>query len=189
MVGPLVQHMGGEFGLQLADRVLRNHHGAALADELVNAVVDLPIQVIGPAGQYNHRQVLLFGQGQIFLTLFVNTRHVGVIFLIRRVGSGLYLFFRNGGKVPGQNVGHLPGEVLAPVQAHIVVDKLGVLQGGDVGVQHLRVIGHHRAVVVVVPQVLVQVVAHAGVEDGVWLHFQQGFDVAVHQLGGIAHRV
>ena len=189
VIGPLVQHVGGEFGLQLADGVLRDQHGPALTDELVNAVVDLRVQVVGPAGEHDHRQVLLLGQGQVLLALLVDALHVGVVLLIGGVGSGFHFLLRDGAEVLGQDVGHLAGEVLAPVEAHIVVDKLHVLQGGDVGVQHLGIIGHHRAVVMVVPQVLIQVVAHAGVEDGVGLLVQQGLDVAVHQLGRVAYGI
>ena len=62
-------------------------------------------------------------------------------------------------------------------------------QLGAVALQHLGVIGHHRAVVVVVAQVLVQVVAHAGVEDGVDALLAQPLDMAVAQLGREAGRV
>ena len=189
MVGPLVQHVGGELGLQLADGVLGDDHRAALADELVNAVVDFRIQVIGPAGKDDDGQVLLLGQGQVLLALLVDALHVGVVLGVGGVGSGFHFLLRDGVEVLGQDVCHLAGKILAPVEAHIVVDEFHVLQGGDVGVQHLGIVGHHRAVVVVVPQVLVQVVAHAGVEDGVRLLVQQGLYVAVHQLGRVAHRV
>ena len=78
---------------------------------------------------------------------------------------------------------HLADKVLGAVDAHIVVDELRALQLGAVACQHLGVIGHHRAVIVVVAQSFVQVVGHAGVEDGIHAHLAQGLDVAVAQLG------
>ena len=69
------------------------------------------------------------------------------------------------------------------VDAHIVIDKLLALQLGAVACQNFRVIGHHRAVIVVVAQTLVNVVSQTGVEDGIQVHLAQGLDVAVAQLG------
>ena len=41
----------------------------------------------------------------------------------------------------------------------------------------------------VVAELLVKIVRHAGVKDRVRAHPQQRVDVAVHQLGGVADRV
>ena len=82
-------------------------------------------------------------------------------------------------------------KILGPVDAHIVIDELRVLQAAPaVAGQHLRIIGHHRAVVVVLAQTLVDVIGHAGVENGVHAQLGQKFNVAVGQLrreaGGVA---
>ena len=62
--------MGVEPLHQMADGILRNDHCTAGADQLVDAVVDLRIQVVGSACQDDHRQMLLPGNFQIFCTLF-----------------------------------------------------------------------------------------------------------------------
>ena len=59
----------------------------------------------------------------------------------------------------------------------------------DVRLQKLGIICHDRAVIAVGRAALVQIVGHARIEDRVHALFQQVFDVAVHQLGRIAHGI
>ena len=76
------------------------------------------------------------------------------------------------------------------MRAHKIIDKRLALQLGAVCGQHLGVIGHHRAVIVVVAQALVKVIAHAGVKNSVYVwHFGQFFHMAVRQLCRVAHGV
>ena len=75
------------------------------------------------------------------------------------------------------------------METQVGVEVVHLAQGGDVHPQQVGVVGHHGAVVVVVRQVLVKVVGHAGVEDGVHPLLQQGHHVAVEELGRVAHRV
>ena len=113
---------------------------------------------------------------------------VGVVGGVGRLGRrrGLPL---GDGELLLHELGDALVKVLVPPQAHIGVQELGLLQGGHVGGQQLGVVGHHRAVVVVVADALVVVVGHAGVPDGVHPLLHQGLHMAVEQLGGVAHRV
>ncbi|CAN3960904.1 elongation factor P, partial [Dysosmobacter welbionis] len=52
VVGPLVQHRGGEFLHPVGDGVLRDDRGAGAGNQSVDAVVDLRVHVIGPACQH-----------------------------------------------------------------------------------------------------------------------------------------
>ena len=80
-------------------------------------------------------------------------------------------------------------EILAALEVEVVVDELRRVQLGAVALQNLGVIGDDRAVIMVVTQVLVQVIAHAGVEDRIHALLTQPADVAVGQLGREAGRV
>lgn len=80
-------------------------------------------------------------------------------------------------------------KVLRPVDAHIITDELFAFQLRTVAAEHLRIIGHHRTVIVVIPQTLVQVIGQAGVEDRIQMHLAQRMDMAVaefcRETGGI----
>ena len=82
-----------------------------------------------------------------------------------------------------------PREIVLPVNAHVVVDEIQPLQGRRVGGDYLRVVGHYRAVVMVVAHFFVEIVGHAGVENRAHALVDERKHVAVHQLGGEAHRV
>ena len=69
------------------------------------------------------------------------------------------------------------------VNAHIIVDKIDFAHRGHIRGDDLGIVGNHRAVVVVVAQLLVQVIAHAGVEDGFDALADEPIDMAVHQFG------
>ncbi len=113
---------------------------------------------------------------------------VGVVGVVGRLG-GRRLSLGGDAELLLHELGDALFKVLVPPQAHIGVQEPGLLQGGHVGGQQLGVVGHHRAVVVVVADALVVVVGHAGVPDGVHPLLHQGLHVAVEQLGGVAHRV
>ena len=59
----------------------------------------------------------------------------------------------------------------------------------DVGLDDLRIIGDDWAVVVVVADLLVEVVAEAWIENKIHVLLQQPFNVTVDELGRIADRV
>ena len=113
---------------------------------------------------------------------------IGVVGRVGRLG-------RRRGLPPGNaemllhELGDALFKVLVPPQAHVGVEEFGLLEQGNVGGQQLRVVGHHRAVVVVVADALVVVVGHAGVPDGVHALLHQGLHMAVEQLCGVAHGV
>ena len=87
-------------------------------------------------------------------------------------------------------VGRPLGKVLWPMQAEEggQIAHALLLQLRHVGPQQFGIVGYHRAVVVVVPGMLVEVVGHAGIKDGGAALFQQTDDVPVHELGRIADR-
>ena len=110
--------------------------------------------------------------------------HMGLVLGVGGVGSLLHLLLGDAAEILGQDLlRHLMDEVLRTVDADVVVDELLALQLGAVSGQHLGVVGHDGAVVVVVAQPLVDVVGQAGVEDGIQMHLGQGLDVAVAELG------
>ncbi len=190
VVGPLVQHAGRGLFPQMADRVLAHHGGALGGNQLFYAVVDFIVQMVGPPGQHQDGPSLGAGLGQHRLATLAHPCQVGVILGVGPGNGGPGL---GGGDVRPvflQNFGELFAKIRRAVDADIVVNKALSSQLGAACRNHLGVIGHHRAVVAVVALALVDIIAHAGVENGVDIRLGgQGVDVPVHQLGGVAHRV
>ena len=108
--------------------------------------------------------------------------HVMGVLVVGRAAGLPDLGFGDVGKMPPEDVVNLPGKILGPVEAHVVVEKQGLLDLRAVSGDDLRVIGHHRAVIMIVPQALVQIIGHAGVEYGVHAQLGEELDVSVGQL-------
>ena len=191
MVGPLVQHTGGELLHPVGDAVLGNHRSPVAGDQVVDAVVDLRVYMVGAACQHNNALTLTARLVNDLTALYPDLCHVRFVLRVGSIGCGLHLPLGDAAKVLGQHLlCHLVHKILGTVDAHIIIDELFAFQLRAVACQNLRVVGHHRAVIMVVAQALVHIVGQAGVEDGVQLHLAQRLDVAVAQLcreaGGIA---
>ena len=191
MVGPLVQHAGGELLHPVRDAVLGDHRSPVAGDQAVDAVVDLRVHMVGAASQHDDALALTARLVDDLAALYPDLSHVRLVLRVSGIGCGLHLPLRDAAKVLGQHLlCHFVHKVLGAVDAHIIIDELFALQFRAVSCQNLRVVGHHRAVIVVIAQALVHIVGQAGVEDGVQLHLAQRLDVAVAQLcreaGGIA---
>ncbi len=171
VVGPLVQDAGGEFFHPVRDAVLGDDRRAVPDDQPVDAVVDLGVHMIGPPRQHDDPLALAAGLGDDLAAPGADLGHVAGVFGVGRVRRLLDLPLGDAAEVPGQDLfGHLAHKVLGAVDADVVTDKLLALQLRAVAQQHLGVIGDHRAVVVVVPQALVDVVGQAGVKSlGRWM--------------------
>ena len=184
MVGPLVQHAGGELLHPVGDAVLGDDRRAVAGDEVVDAVVDLRVHMVGTPGQHDDAPALTAGFVDDLAALDPDLCHMGLVLGVGGVGSLLHLLLGDAAEILGQDLlRHLMDEVLRTVDADVVVDELLALQLGAVPGQHLGVVGHDGAVIVVVAQPLVDVVGQAGVEDGIQMHLGQGLDVAVAELG------
>ena len=154
-------------------------------------MVDLRVYMIGAACQHNNALALTARLVDDLAALYPDLSHVCLVLRVGSIGCCLHLPLGDAAKVLGQHLlCHLVHKVLGTVDAHIIIDELFAFQLRAVACQNLRVVGHHRAVIVVVAQSLVHIVGQAGVEDGVQLHLAQRLDVAVAQLcreaGGIA---
>ena len=67
MVGPLVEHVAGGLILQIGHRVLGNQNKAVVGDQVVDAVVDLRVHVVGAAGHHQNGAALGPGLGDVLL--------------------------------------------------------------------------------------------------------------------------
>ena len=185
--GQIVAQMQLLARLQLADRILGEHHHAQRADRLGNAVVDLGVDVVRTASQHDAAAVVFLHVRQGAQALLL---HVVLEDLVLGVGGldGLLRLL----------AGHVrPRELLHDALDHqLVVGQVEVrphvadalfAQFGHIGADDHRIVGHHRAVVVVVGVVdQVLLVAHARVENRLHALAEQPLDVAVHQLGRVA---
>ena len=189
VVGPLVQHPHREPLHVAAHRVLGDHRRPQAGDELIDAVVHFRVAVVGASRQDDDRLFLLPGLADNRLPLAPDGGQVVLVLLVGGVGSPLD--FPQGDALPvlGQYLRHLPGEVPPLVQPHVVGDEGDAAGLRHIGADDLRVVGHHRAVIMVIPQLLIQVVGHTGVKDGLYLLGNEGLHMAVHQLGGEADGV
>ena len=191
MVGPLVQHTGGELLHSVRDAVLGDHRSPVAGDQVVDAVVDLRVHMVGTACQHDDALALTARLIDDLAALYSDLCHVCFVLRVGSIGCGLHFPLGDAAKVLGQHLFcHFVHKVLGAMDAHIIIDELFALQLRAVAGQNLRVVGHHRAVIVVIAQAFVHIVGQAGVEDGVQLHLAQRLDVAVAQLcreaGGIA---
>ena len=173
----------------VAHHILGDHGGAQAGDQLVDAVVDLRVQVVGTAAQNDDRQLLAPCLGDHLVALPVDAAHVRAVLVIRSFGRFLHLVEGNSLKVAGKDLMELHREIVPAVNAHIIVDKGQPIERRHVCGDHFRVIGHNRAVVMVVPQLFIEVVGHAGIENRLHAAVHQFEDMAVHELGREAHGV
>ena len=88
-----------------------------------------------------------------------------------------------------QDGGHLPGEEPAAVDTDVIADEVDFLHPGHVGSDDLRVIGDDGAVVVIVAELFVDVVTHAGIEDRLRALCDQVIHMSVDQFGREAHGI
>ena len=183
MVGPLVQHRGGELLHPVGDGVFRHHRRAETGNQGVDAVVDLRVHMVGTARQHDDAAALRPGLVDDALALLADQGHMVGILSVGRVGGFLHFALGDIREIVPQSGENLLGKVFGPVEAHIVVDKLGILNLRAVTGNNLRVVGHHGAVVVVLAQALVDVIGHAGVENSVQAQLGEELNVAVGQLG------
>ena len=156
------------------------------ADQLMDAVVDLRVDVVGSAGKDDD---LLSGVPRLPDDLFALCHNVFPVLLQRRKAvfqRRLHLLF---GGIAAEHGGQGLYYVAAAVQVEERVQEIVVVQLFAVRHKQFRIIRHHRTVIVIVRIALVDVIAHAGVEDEVHALFQQALDMTVCQLRRIAHRI
>ena len=189
MVGPLVQDGGLELLLVPADGVLADDGSALPDDELVNTVVDLRVNVVGAARQHNDAAAFPAGLRNDLGALVAQLLHVAGVLVVGRINGFVHGLPVQPREIMVQRLLEFLVEILAALEVEVIVDELRRLQLGAVALEHLGIVGHDGAVIVVVAQVLVQVVAHAGVEDRVHALLTQPVNVAVAQLGREAGRV
>ena len=150
VIGPLVEHAGLEGRFLLADAVLADDRRTAGADQLVDAVVDLRVHMIGPSRQHDNGFMFLSGLLDDGISPGPHLGKIAVVFLLSGFQCFLHLFQGDTGEVFLQNGGHFMGEIFWPVQADVIGDEHHIGRQGHIAADHFRVIGHHRAVVAVV---------------------------------------
>ena len=108
------------------DRVLGHDHRAEFAHQLIDAVIDLRIGVIGTAAQQDHRQTLRARVGQHSLPLGAHTVHVVRVGGVGRVDRGAHLAHRQVGEVLVKHLRKSLSEILRAVYAQIIADATDI---------------------------------------------------------------
>ena len=146
--------------------------------------------MVGAAGQHNNVAVLRAGAGNDLGSLGAHLGHVVLVLIIRGINGGMYFLNRDAGEILVQNGREALGKVLAAGQVDVIINELGIFQFRAVADQNFGIISNHGAVIMVIAQVFVHIVAHAGVEHSVHAHLAQFGNMAVAELcreaGGIA---
>ena len=173
--------------LQFADGILGEHHHAQRADGFGDAVVDFGVDVVGAAGEHDAAAVVLLHVGERGQALLLHVVLEDLVFGVRGLDCGFD--FLTGHVGPGELFENAVDHelVVGEIEVRVHVAHAVLAQFGHVGADDERIVGHDRAVVVVVRvghEVLL--VAHARVEDGLDALVEQPLDMAVHQLGRIA---
>ena len=204
VVHPLIDHADRALGLHLVrDGVLRQHGETKAVDQLGNRVVDLGVVVVGTASQHDAVTARLLDPVEDLVALAVH--------LLLELEVGLPGLIDSGVDLGARDVLTLAAAlallriglallrddfVQAALERLLVVVRDEGCQVLDRGVgelvhvelQRLRVAHHDRAVVVVGGTVvLLALPAHAGHPDEVRVLLQQVHDVAVGELGRVAH--
>ncbi len=204
VVHPLVNHANGPLGLHLVGHgVLRQHGEAKAVQHLGNCVVDLAVVVVGAARQHDAVGVVLLYPAQGVVTGLVHGLLEGLVLgpccvhgLVHlapgqvRAGEAAVAGLRVRLALRLQNLEQALLQVVLLVVRHEGVQVLHVGGGQLVNVQAQRLrVAHDDGAVVVVggTVVLLALPAHAGHPDEVRVLLQQVHDVAVGELGRVAH--
>ena len=182
MVSPLVEHMGLERVDARRHHVLADDRHVKAGDQLVDAVVDLGVDMIGSAGEDKNLFALLFGLGNDLVTLAAHLFHVVIIFVIRLFGGDAHLVERQIGEVERQPLICLFGEVLGTVDTKVFLDKVHLADVLHIILDDLGIVRDHRTVVVVVAEVFVKVVGQARIKNILDAVVDQLLHMPVHQL-------
>ena len=108
MVGPLVQHAGGELLHPVGDAVLGDDGCPVAGDQPVDAVVDLRVHMVGPARQDDDPLALPPGLVDDLGALGPDLGHVPGVLGVSGVGGRLHFLLGDAAEVLGQDLpGHL----------------------------------------------------------------------------------
>ena len=168
--------------------VFADDDGAKALHKAVDAVIDLWVDVVWATGEDDDRQLVDAG---VLDRLVGEGLELVVVAALRCVGS--VEGFADLAAVCAETLGEVLGELL--FHEFFIVDAVEteevflLVDLADVGLDDLRIIGDDWAVVVVVADLLVEIVAEAWVENKINVLLQQPFNVAVDELGRIADGV
>ena len=150
-------------------------------------MVDFGVDVVGTAGEHDASAVVLFHIGKRGQTFLLHVMLEDLVFGIGGLDRGFGLFAGHVGprKLFDDAVNH--ELMVGKVEVRVHVTHVVLAQLRHVGADDERIVGHNRAVVMIVRvghEVLL--VAHARVEDGLDALVDQPLDMAVDQLGRVA---
>ena len=192
MVHPLIQHADRPVDvISVSYRGLRQHCKTERRNHLVDAVVDLRIQMVRSSRQNDGILVILFDIIDDFIRFFPNIFFKCLIF--RSGGRHGGLHFRS----PDTHARQLFGQTLHQTLVIIIrqkrMDQLhspGFQFIVHIAGDDLRIHGYDRAVIMIVcPLVLDELIINARIENPLYAGFDERFDMAVHQFRRITRRI
>ena len=173
--------------LQFADRILGEDDHAERADGFGDAVVDFRVDVVGASGKHDAAAVVLLHVGEGFEAFLLDVVFEDLVFGVGGLDSSFGLFAADARpcELLDDTVDH--ELVVGEIEVRVHVAHAVLAQFGHVGADDERIVGHDRAVVVVVRVGHeVVLVTDARVEDRLHALVEKPFDVAVHELGRVA---
>ena len=189
MIGPLVEYANRPRKLaHVADSVLWQNHHIVGSDHLINAMVDLGIQVVRSAGKYDGFFVMLSGVRDGAFSLRLDITLEGLLFRAGREDRLLDLMFFD--SLVFENLIQTRHQTFVLVIRDERMREFYPVFGEDlvhvIG-DDLRISGDNRAVIVVLRVLGLQLlIIDARIKDPLFAHLYQSLDVPVHQLSRIA---
>ena len=186
MIGPLVEYSEFWSVSKLCDAVLGDYSHSETCYKLVDTVVDFLVDMVWSAGEDDYLAVFLSCLTDYVISL---CRYIAVeavesfkclIDSRRNLAFDVELF---------QCIFHYLYNVLSDVEVHIRMNEIFIVEARIISEQKLGIVCNDRAVEVVIAFSLVEVIAHAGIENEVCTFVEQILDVTVCKLCGVANSI
>ena len=184
MVSPLVEYSELRSTCKVSDAVLSDNSHAETCNELMYTVIYLLIDMIRSAGEDDYMTLFSSCLFDYLSCLVCNVGMVAVESLVSSINSSrdasLDVVFL-------QHFTHYSYNVLFDIEVEIRVNEVLVIESCIVSEEKLRIISDYRAVEVVIASALVDIVAHAGVENEVYALIEKILDMSVRELCRVAY--
>lgn len=112
--------------------------------------------MVGAARQHNDAAAFPAGLRNDFGALVAQLPHVAGVLVVGRINGFVHGLPVQPREIVVQRLLEFLVEILAALEVEVIVDELRRLQFGAVALEHLGIVGHDGAVIMVVAQVLVQ---------------------------------
>src|SRR5690554_5013415 len=147
-------------------------------------MADFRVHMIRPSRKHDNEFAL--GSCGIYdpLALFSCSPHMLFMRRICSIGGPYKQLEIDLSEVTFEHALHLFRKILPSMDSDMPMDEIDLSHVFHVRGDHLWIVGDHRTVEVILTEPLIEVVRHAGVEDGLYSCIDQRFNVPMHEFCG-----